>query len=92
MGREGVLAALKRAAKDIDFYAQLDQDYVTALKDYDVSPEEAMRIGTGDVGWIESHIGAKLDEEVMTKVMIPLLSREDYRFERGNLGSAEVNP
>ena len=61
---------------DIDFYSQLAHDYATALKGYDLTPEEVVRIGIGDVRWIESHTGAKTDERVMDRVFIPLLSRE----------------
>jgi len=78
MSREVVLAVLKRAAEDIDFYSQLAGDYAAALKDYDLSAEEAMRIGTGDVRWIQSHTGTKLDEAVIQRVFIALLSREAY--------------
>ncbi|OEU44324.1 MAG: hypothetical protein BBJ60_01385 [Desulfobacterales bacterium S7086C20] len=34
--------------------------------------------GTGDVRWIESHIGAKVDQRLMERVFIPLLSREQW--------------
>jgi len=54
----------------------LTEDYATALKEYDLTPEETIAIGTGDVRWIESHIGAKVDQRLMERVFIPLLSRE----------------
>ena len=78
MSKEIVLAVLKRAAEDVDFYGQLAQDYATALKDYDLSPEETIAIGTADVRWIESHIGTKVDQRLIEKVFIPLLSREAW--------------
>jgi len=34
--------------------------------------------GTGDVRWIESHFGAKVDQRLMERVFIPLLSREQW--------------
>ncbi len=78
MSKEAVLAVLKRATEDTGFYGQLAQDYATALKDYDLTPQETMAIRTGDVRWIESHIGAKVDQRLMEKVFIPLLSREQW--------------
>ena len=78
MSKEAVLAVLKRATEDIGFYGQLVKDYSAALKGYDLTREEAMRIGTGDVRWIQSHTGTKLDEAVIQRVFIPLLSREAY--------------
>jgi len=76
MSKEAVRAVLKRATEDIGFYTHLAQDYAATLKDYDLSPEEAMRIGTGDVRWIESYLDAKVDPQVIEKVFIPILSRE----------------
>ena len=78
MSKEALLTVLKRAMEDIDFYGQLANDYATALKNYDLTPEETIAIGTGDVRWIESHIGDKVDQQLMEKVFIPLLSREQW--------------
>ena len=78
MSKEAVLAVLERATEDTGFYGQLAQDYATALKDYDLTPQETIAIGTGDVRWIESHIGARVDQRIMERVFIPLLSREQW--------------
>ncbi len=78
MSEEAVLAVLKRATEDIGFYGQLAEDYTTALKEYDLTPQETIAIGTGDVRWIESHIGTKVDQRLMERVFIPLLSRERW--------------
>lgn len=78
MSKEAVLAVLGRASDDIDFYRQLVEDYAAALKEYDLTPAETTAIGTGDVRWIESHIGAKIDGPLVEKVFIPLLSREKW--------------
>jgi len=78
MSKEAVLAVLEKAAEDISFYSQLAEDNAKALQDYDLTSEEQVALGYGDVRWIESHIGRKLDERLMTKVMIPLLSREKW--------------
>ena len=76
MSKEAVLAVLKRATEDTDFYGQLAEDYTTALKEYDLTTQETAAIGTGDVRWIESYIGAKVGQRLIEKVFIPLLSRE----------------
>ena len=78
MSKEAVLVVLERAAEDITFYGQLAEDYAKALQDYDLTWEERAALASGDVRWIESHIGRKLDEGIMAKVMIPLLSRERW--------------
>jgi len=78
MSKEAVLEVLKRATENTSFYSQLAQDYATVLKEYDLTPQETIAIGTGDVRWIESHIGAKVDQRLMEKFFIPLLSREQW--------------
>ncbi len=78
MSKEAVLTVLRRATEDADFYGQLVQDHATALRDYDLTPAETTAIGTGDVRWIESHIGAKVDKPLMERFFIPLLSREQW--------------
>ena len=78
MSKEAVLAVLKRATEDTGFYSQLAQDYATALKDYDLTPQETIAIGTGDVRWIESYTDAKVDQRLVERVFIPLLSREQW--------------
>ncbi len=78
MSKEAVLAVLKKATEDTSFYGQLAKDYAAALKDYDLTPQETLAIRTGDVRWIESHIGVKVDQRLMERVFIPLLSREQW--------------
>ena len=78
MSKEAVPAVLERAAEDTSFYGQLSEDYAKALQDYDLTWGERAAVASGDVRWIESHIGRKLDGRLMTKVMIPLLSREKW--------------
>ena len=78
MSKEAILTILERAAEDNSFFSQLSQDYATALKEYELTPEEQAALASGDVRWIESHIGKKLNEQIMTKVMTPLLSREKW--------------
>ncbi len=78
MNKEAVLSVLERAAEDVTFYGQLAEDYAKAVQDYDLTRKKRAVLISGDVRWIESHIGRKLDERLMTKVMIPLLSREKW--------------
>ena len=78
MSKEAVLAVLKRATEDTSFYGQLAEDYATALKEYDLTPQETVAIGTGDVRWIESHTGVRVEQQLMERVFIPLISRERW--------------
>lgn len=55
--REEVLRVLERAAKDNDFIAQLTYRGDEALQDYDLSWEEKAALLSGDIGWIEAHVG-----------------------------------
>lgn len=76
MSKKTVLEVVEKAADDIAFFSQLATNCAIALKDYDLTWEERAALGCGDVSWIESHIGKKLDGRLVEKVCIPLLSRE----------------
>ncbi len=84
MSKEALMAVLQRAAEEVTFYCQLyrafyegaSEDYAQILRTYDLTREERVALASGDVRWIESYLGRKLDEGIMAKVMIPLLSRE----------------
>jgi hypothetical protein len=78
MSKEAVLTVLERAAEDTNFFGQLAQDYTVTLKEYDLTTQEALAIGTADVCWIESHIGTPIEQQLMERVFIPLLSRERW--------------
>ena len=65
MSKGAVLAILRRAAEDDTFLAQLADDSAKALKDYTLAWEEAAALSSGDVRWIEAHIG-KLDKQLRT--------------------------
>ena len=69
-----MLEVLERAADDFAFYSQLTQYPQVVLKDLDLTSEERAALTSGDVRFIEFHIGRKLDEKLMKKVLIPLLS------------------
>ncbi|MBA7582377.1 hypothetical protein ES708_24305 [subsurface metagenome] len=78
MSREAMLEVLEKAAYLIPFYTQLAENPQAALKDFDLTSEERAALTSGDVRFIESHTGRKLDERVMERVLIPLLSRERW--------------
>lgn len=65
MSKESVLTVLKRAVEEDSFLAQLSDDPAKALKDYDLTREESAALSSGDVRWIEAHIG-RLDKRLMT--------------------------
>jgi hypothetical protein len=78
VSKEAVLAVPGRASDDINFYSQLVEDYAAALEDYDLTPAKVTAIGAGNWHWIESQISAKMDEPLVDKIFIPLLSREKW--------------
>jgi hypothetical protein len=78
MSKEAILTVLNRAAGDTGFVGQLAEDYAVALKEYDLTTQEILAIGTGDVRWIESYIGAPMEQQLIERVFIPLLSRERW--------------
>jgi len=78
MSKEAVLAILERAVEDIDFFSKLVQDHSSTLEEYDLNKDERIAIITGDVHWVESYIGRKLDEQLMSRFFIPLLSQEKW--------------
>ena len=55
--QEEILRVLERAAKDNGFIAQLTYQGDEALQDYDLSWEEKAALLSGDIGWIEAHVG-----------------------------------
>jgi len=58
---EGLLKVLERAAEDNGFIAQLTCQGEKALQDYNLTWQEKAALLSGDIGWIERHLGAKLD-------------------------------
>jgi len=73
-----MLEVLERAADDIYLYSQLAEDPQAVLKDFDLISEEKTALSSGDVRFIESRIGKKVDKRLVEKVLIPLLSRERW--------------
>ncbi len=52
-----VLRVLERAAREGDFTASLFYNGANALDGYDLTGAEKLAILTGDIPWIESHVG-----------------------------------
>ena len=65
MSKEKTLEVLRRAADDNGFLAQLADDAARTLESYDLTSEEKAALSSGDVRWIENHVG-KLDKALMT--------------------------
>jgi formate dehydrogenase alpha subunit len=73
---KSVLSVLDRAAKDNAFLAQLAENPVEALKQYDLTTEEKAALASGDIRKIESWVG-KLDERLQTW-LIARLAQEKW--------------
>jgi len=55
--KEEIIKVLERASSDNEFIANLLYHGVDALEEYDLTGPEKLAILTGDVEWIEKHIG-----------------------------------
>ena len=60
-----VIEVLERAANDSKFIAQLTCEGSRALQGYDLTLEEKAALLSGDISWIEAHVG-KLDAHLRT--------------------------
>jgi DNA-binding NtrC family response regulator len=65
--KDAIIAVLKRAAEDSAFIEKLTNSGSEALKDYDLAPDEEAALLSGDVVWLEKHVG-KLDDKLNTWV------------------------
>jgi len=61
--KQEVMKVLHRASVDNAFAADLYYQGAEALDDYDLSPAEKLALLTGDVMWLESHIGPLSESE-----------------------------
>lgn len=61
MSAKAVIEVLERAARDHQFIAQLTEQGSKALEGYDLTSEEKAALISGDIRWIEKHVG-KLTE------------------------------
>ena len=55
--KEEMIKILERAASDSEFIAQLLYEGADALEEYDLTGPEKLALLTGDVEWMEKHIG-----------------------------------
>ncbi len=55
--KDEVIKVLERAGSDCDFFAQLLEQAADALDEYDLTGAEKLALLTGDINWIEDHIG-----------------------------------
>ncbi len=63
--KEEIKQALERAASDSRFLAQLTDQGSKALQGYRLSREEQAALISGDINWVEAHVG-KLDARSRT--------------------------
>jgi len=60
MSKQAVLDVLEKAADDAQVIEDLAEHGSEALEGYDLSSEEAAAILSGDIPWIEKHLGRLL--------------------------------
>ncbi len=60
---EEVIKVLERAAQDSEFITRLYYDGADALKEYDLTGPEKLAILTGDISWIEKHVGTLTERQ-----------------------------
>jgi len=63
INKDEVLKVLERAAHDSDFVSALYYDGADALKEYTLTGPEKLAILTGDIAWIEEHVGELTDTQ-----------------------------
>jgi hypothetical protein len=62
----GVVDVLARAARDDGFIAQLTHQGDKALRDYDLTWQETAALLSGDIRWLEAHLGQRLSPWLRT--------------------------
>ena len=65
MCKKDVLDVLKKAAQDDNFIAELTYHPIKVLKKYNLTKVERIALITGDIQWLENHLG-KLNEKLRT--------------------------
>lgn len=74
--RREILGVLERAARDSDFIAEVADRGSAALSDYHLSLEEKAALISGDIRWIESHVGGLTDRQ--STLLNCMLQREAW--------------
>ncbi|MBA7553822.1 hypothetical protein ES705_46421 [subsurface metagenome] len=82
MSTKVMLEVLEKAADNSEardkFLLGVVERGSASLEGLGLTQEERAAIISGDVQFIESRIGRKLEKKLIDEVMIPLLSRERY--------------
>jgi DNA-binding NtrC family response regulator len=60
-----VIRVLNRTAEDADFWHDLMENGSTALDGYDLSQEARAAIASGDLNWINTHVGELTQKQLM---------------------------
>ena len=63
VNEDEILRVLDRAAKDPGFVAAILEKGSAALRDYSLTLREKAALVTGDIRWLEGHIGQLSDRE-----------------------------
>jgi len=74
--RGEVLSVLERAARDPSFIADVGKRGSAALRDYGLSLPEQAALISGDVRWIEDHVGELTQRE--STLLTCMLQREAW--------------
>jgi NADH-quinone oxidoreductase subunit E len=65
MSKDAVLAVLDLASRDDQFLGRLTDSFREAVEPYDLTREEYAALASGDIRWVEAHVG-KLDTNLAT--------------------------
>ena len=63
VNRNEILSVLERAAQDPGFIADIADRGSRALRDYRLTLEEKAALVSGDIRWIEEHVGRLTDNQ-----------------------------
>ena len=58
-----IIKVLERAATDSEFVNNLLHHWADALEEYDLTAAEKLALLTGDIEWIEKHIGTLTEKQ-----------------------------
>jgi hypothetical protein len=74
--RNEILRVLERAAHDPDFISDIADRGSRALRDYRLTLEEQAALVSGDIRWVEEHVGKLTDNQCT--VLNCMLQREAW--------------
>jgi hypothetical protein len=76
VNRREILHVLERAARDLSFIAEVAKRGSAALGGYRLTLEEKAALVSGDIRWIESHVGKLTDRQCT--LLTCMLEREAW--------------